>query len=205
MINQLVGTALQLLLFTSIPFIVYFVQNRSVKGFFDYIGLKKSTRRANLLALLVVIIIIAPIAILVFTSPEFKDILLASQSVTGQLWRMGPNLQTVFAILLLAYIKTALTEEIFFRGFLAKRLIAATNFQTGNVLQALIFGILHSLLFLRITDNILFLLVIFLFPTIGAYLKTYLNEKMANGSIIPGWIAHGTGNFLAYSLVVFSF
>ena len=39
--------------------------------------------------------------------------------------------------------QTGLSEEILFRGFLAKRLISRFGFATGNLLQGLVFGILH--------------------------------------------------------------
>ena len=30
-----------------------------------------------------------------------------------------------------------------------------------------------------------------------------INEKIANGSIIPGWISHGLANIIAYSVIGF--
>ncbi len=108
-----------------------------------------------------------------------------------------------FSFIIAATLKTSLSEEIFFRGFLAKRLISVTNFQIGNIVQAVVFGIIHTLLFMSITENIIFLIIIFVFPTVGAYLKTYINEKLGNGSIIPGWIAHGTANLISYSVILF--
>ena len=169
----------------------------------NYIGLKKSTRKANLFALLVMVLLVAPLLILVFTNEEFKAIMTNPESVTGKIKQMGVGVEAIIIILIAAILKTSLSEEIFFRGFLAKRLIAVTNFQIGNILQAVVFGILHILLFMTITENVLFLIVIFVFPTIGAYFKTYINEKFGNGSIIPGWIAHGTANLVSYSVILF--
>ncbi|MEQ9149605.1 MAG: CPBP family intramembrane glutamic endopeptidase, partial [Cytophagales bacterium] len=89
-------------------------------------------------------------------------------------------------------------EEILFRGFIAKRFISMLGFRKGNLLQAVLFGVIHSLLFLSITQNILFLLLIFIFPFTVAMVITWLNEKQANGSILPGWLAHASGNLLSY-------
>ena len=116
----------------------------------------------------------------------------------GKFSTLGFGVSSILLLIIDAGIKTSLAEEIFFRGFITKRLIAVTSFQTGNILQAIIFGAVHTLLFTMITSNPLILFVIFLFPAIGAYFKGYLNEKVANGSIIPGWIAHGLGNIIAY-------
>jgi len=204
MTNAFISAILQVLILSLIPFLVFLIKTKSAKGFFNYIGLKKSNRKANLLSLLVMLVLVAPLLVLMFTSDEFKAIMIDPGSVSGEIKTMGVGVEAVVIILISAIIKTALSEEIFFRGFVAKRLIAITNFQTGNILQALIFGIIHALLFLTITENVLFLAVIFFFPAVGAYFKTYINEKMANGSIIPGWIAHGTANLVSYSVVLFA-
>ncbi|MEO1098460.1 MAG: hypothetical protein AAFX57_11990 [Bacteroidota bacterium] len=71
------------------------------------------------------------------------------------------------------------------------------------MIQAIIFGAIHTLLFLNLTDNLLFLVSSFVMPAIGAYIKVYLNEKMAGGSIVPGWIAHASSNLIAYSIIAF--
>lgn len=52
MIDEAIGTILQILVFTSIPFLVFIIRKRSTKGFLKYIGLKKSTKKANFLAIL---------------------------------------------------------------------------------------------------------------------------------------------------------
>lgn len=203
MVNEFISAILQILFLTSIPFIVYVIKKKTTKNFLNHIGLKKSTKRANLSALLVMILLVAPLLILVFTNEEFKAIMTSPESVTGKIKQMEIGVEAIITILIAAILKTSLSEEIFFRGFLAKLLIAVTNFQIGNVLQAIIFGMIHTLLFMTITENILFLIVIFVFPSIGAYYKTYINEKLGNGSIIPSWIAHGTANLVSYSVIVF--
>lgn len=45
MINEIIGTVLQVIVFTLIPFLVYIIRNKSVKGFLGYIGLKNLLRR----------------------------------------------------------------------------------------------------------------------------------------------------------------
>ena len=154
MINVLISAILQVLLFAAIPFLVYLIKNKSPKGFLNYIGLKRSTKKANLLGLLVTIILVLPLLILILTNEEFKRIMTNPESVTGKIKQMGIGVEAVVTILIAALVKTSLSEEIFFRGFLAKRLIAVTNFKTGNLIQAFIFGIIHTLLFLSITKNI---------------------------------------------------
>lgn len=50
-------------------------------------------------------------------------------------------------ILLYAVVQTSLTEEIFFRGLLGKTLIRAWGFRVGNAVQAVLFGLVHGLMF----------------------------------------------------------
>jgi uncharacterized membrane protein (DUF485 family) len=63
---------------------------------------------------------------------------------------------------------------------------------------------LHTALFITITSNILWLISIFIIPFVVAYLIGYINEKKAEGSILPGWLAHGLGNFITYWVIYFS-
>ncbi len=203
MVNTFISAFGQVIVFSLIPFIVYLISKKKAKGFFSYIGLKRSNAKANGLALLLMIAIATPILLIASADPDFRSALLAPSSVSGRFRAMGFGLESSIALLLIAVIKTGLSEEIFFRGFVAKRLIAVTSFRTGNMIQAIIFGAIHTLLFLNLTDNLLFLVSSFVMPAIGAYIKVYLNEKMAGGSIVPGWIAHASSNLVAYSIIAF--
>ena len=203
MINEIFGSILQILIFTLIPFLVYVIRNRKVKGFFNYLGLKKSTKKANSLAIFACLIFATPLLILTLTSPGFKEIMFDPNSITGKFRSMEFGVNSLSILFIIAIFKTSFAEEILFRGFIAKRLISVLGFRKGNVLQSVIFGIIHVAIFSFITTNIIFLMVIFVAPSIGAYVSAYLNEKMGNGSIIPGWISHGLANVLAYSLVGF--
>ena len=201
MTDTIFSAFLQLLAFTTIPFVVYVIGNKTMKGFFDYIGLKRSNSRANLYGLLIALLVGGPFLLLAILSPEFHEILNDGRSVSGSVKSIDNPLTKVISIGFTAIIKTALAEEILFRGFLAKRLITVAGFRTGNAVQAVIFGSIHAFLFMTITENYFFIALIFVVPTIGAYLKAYVNEKIADGSIIPGWIAHASGNVLSYSMV----
>jgi hypothetical protein len=89
LLNESFGAFLQILTFAMIPFLVYLIQHKSTKGFFNYLGLKKSTRKANILALLVCLIFMGPILILTMTSLEFKDIMFDPKSITGKFRNYG--------------------------------------------------------------------------------------------------------------------
>lgn len=171
MTETAIAAVKQVLFALLIPFVFYIIRKKSVKGFWEDLGFKKSTKKANLSAFLVMVVLLLPMIVLTLVNEEFKELMLDPKSVSGAIRKMGFGMEAIVVILLSALIKTALAEEILFRGFLAKRLIAVTNFQIGNTIHALIFGAIHALIFLLLTNNILFITVIFLFPTIGAYLK----------------------------------
>ena len=203
MISEITSTIIQILVLTFIPFLIYIIKNRSIRGFLGYIGLIKSTKRANYLAILLSLLLALPLLALSFFSPEYKEVIIDPETVAGKIRLMGFGAETIATIIIIAVFKTAFSEEIFFRGFIAKRLINVTNFQVGNILQAIIFGLLHAVIFVSITENFLLLALIFTFPAIFAYFIIYLNEIEAGGSIIPGWIAHGLANVISYSVVAF--
>ena len=203
MTNEIIGTILQVFVFTLIPFLVYLIRNRSAKGFLEYIGLKRSTRQANFFAVLACLLFALPLLVLTLLNEDFREIMFDPGSITGKFRQMGPGISSIVILLFIALFKTSLAEEIFFRGFVAKRLISLLGYAKGNLLQAALFGGIHTALFAMITSNSLFLLLIFLVPAIASYVSVYLNEKLADGSIIPGWISHGLANVLAYSIVGF--
>ncbi|HET8838317.1 MAG TPA: CPBP family intramembrane glutamic endopeptidase [Flavobacteriaceae bacterium] len=203
MINQIIGTILQILIFILVPFVVYLIRKKNLKGFLTYIGLKKSNRKANFLAVLTSLVFLTPMLILTVVSEPFREIMFDPNSTTGNLRTMNFNASAIITFLIIAIFRTFFAEEILFRGFIAKRLISVMGFQKGNSLQALIFGIVHVALFTGIATNLVFLGVIFVFPTITAYIFGYLNEKKANGSIVPGWIAHALANTITYIFVGF--
>ena len=203
MINETIVAILQILVFTLIPFLVFLIKNKSTNGFLDYIGLKKSTRKANYLAVFACLLFATPLLILTLTNADFKEIMVEPSSITGKFRQMGLGIESFSILIIIAIFKTSFAEEILFRGFIAKRLISNIGYQKGNLLQAAIFGVIHTALFALITSNVIFLIVIFIVPSIGAYVSAYLNEKIGNGSIIPGWISHGLANILAYGIVGF--
>lgn len=203
MVNEVLGAVLQILVFAAIPFLVYVIRYRKVKGFLKYVGLKPSTKRANYLAVFASLLFAVPVLILILISDDIKTIMFDPESVTGKIREMGFGISSVFTLLMIALLKTSFAEELLFRGFLAKRLIAVLGYSKGNVIQAVLFGIIHTILFAMITSNAVFLMLIFMIPSLGAYVSVYLNEKVADGSIIPGWISHGLANVLAYVIVGF--
>ena len=72
-------------------------------------------------------------------------------------------------------------------------------------MQAVLFGLMHNALFLLagLDVGLWYHTLMFLFTVAGALLLGWLNEKIYNGSIIPGILFHGAGNFISSMLVAF--
>jgi membrane protease YdiL (CAAX protease family) len=204
LINNIISTVLQIIIFALIPFFFFlFRKDRSV-SFFKYIGLYKPTGKSVLYVLIATLLFLIAGIGLIFIDDSIRQIALSPNSVTGKLRLMGLNTTTILTLLIIAMFKTSFTEEILFRGFIAKQLIHKFGFKIGNIIQAVIFGLIHLLLFWLLTKTtIIPLTFIFLFSSSAGWTMGYIKEKYANGSIIPGWVAHGLGNALSYYIIAF--
>jgi len=202
--NHVISAILQVLAFTLIPFIFYLFRKDKTISFFKYIGLYKPSGKSIVYVLLIVILFLVAGVGLAVIDDGIRAMLLSPNSVTGQLRLMGLSATTILVLLIIALIKTSLAEEILFRGFIARQLIARLGFKTGNVLQATLFGLIHLILFWALTKSSLIpLLFIFVFSTMAGLTIGYIKVKHANGSIVPGWVAHGVGNMLSYYIIAF--
>lgn len=107
------------------------------------------------------------------------------------------------AILAYAILGTALPEEIFFRGFLLKRLQGKLGFLGANLLQSLLFGLIHAFMFIQLTGY-LKAMAIMAFISLIAYVFGAINEKKASGSILPSVFIHALANTVVGLLFAFS-
>lgn len=203
-INETISAVLQVLIFTLIPFIFFLLRKDRSVTFRQYIGFYWPPSRAIVYSIMTSLIFLVAAIGVIYTDDGVRQMVMTPPSVTGRLRMMGFSTTTVITLLLIALMKTSLSEEIFFRGFLAKRLIKWLGYGKGNMLQALIFGVIHLLLFLGLAKPSIFaLLFIFVFSTFAGWSIGFIKEKYGNGSIIPGWIAHGLGNTISYFIIAF--
>ncbi len=203
-LGEIISTILQVGVCLFIPLIVYWFQKRSLKGFIYSLGIHASSKKGILLGLGFTVLLLLPILILYNISIELQQIMVDANTVTGKIKGLGLSANTLFILILAAVFQTAFAEEILFRGFIAKRLIAWLGFRVGNFIQAVLFGALHLILFLSILDSTPFLFIIVLVITsIWAYIIVIVNERYSGGSILPGWISHAASNIIAYSYIAF--
>ena len=197
LLSSVISSVVQLGLFLVIPFAWWaFTARRSV-GFASWIGLRWPTwdgRRARLgVAILAWVVIgAASTALLQSLSGDVPAARFAGRGLGG-----------LVPVLLFAIVQTSLAEELFFRGFLGKRVIARWGFAPGNAAQAIAFGILHVAMFASFADPIR-LLAIGILTGASGWIVGWLNEEGAGGSILPGWVLHASANLLVGTAAAFN-
>lgn len=101
----------------------------------------------------------------------------------------GGGIGVLPSLLIYAIITTSLPEEIFFRGFLLKRLSSRLGFGAANIIQSILFGLLHGFLVFTEAGVVKSVHSVILIAIIG-WLLGYINEEKARGSILPSWGIH---------------
>jgi membrane protease YdiL (CAAX protease family) len=196
-ISKLISSVIQIILFTIIPFIWWLITARKECSFLKWIGLKKAEVSKNKTMLWIVCIsaafLILSVVILIF--------LKGVETATSDFSSLG--MSAIPAILIYAIFNTALPEEILFRGFLLKRISNRFGFNAGNAIQALLFGLMHGIMFISSVGVLLAIIVILFTGAIGWFMG-YTNEKKADGSILPSWCIHAIANIFSGICSAFS-
>jgi len=184
-----------------IPIIWWRVTARSDVLILPWAGLKKpevSSRRSFwlLVAFAALLVILTPMAMFSFMPglylPNMDSSQIASWIILSSLIRIPTGLAIAFA------------EELFFRGFMGKRLINKIGFAAGNAIQAVAFG-LFSFVYVVFTSglSVIALAVVgSLFRGAFGWLAGYITEKQAGGSIIPSWILNGFFNAFSFAIII---
>ena len=196
--SKLMSGIMELLIVSVIPFITWLIWSRKKVGFFGWIGLKKvQTQQKGRLVQTIFgfTLLFTLFSIVVFSWFD------SSQTATADF--SGKGIGALPAILAYAILGTALPEEIFFRGFLLKRMQGKLGFLGANLVQSLLFGLIHALMFIQIIGY-LKAFVILVFISLIAYICGAINEKKASGSILPSVFIHALANTVVGLLFAFS-
>ncbi len=190
-ISELLSSIIQIILFSLIPCIWWIATARKEQSFLKWIGLRKSESKSSLqLYIWIILTIIGFWLVGIVGLDSLKDVSTATSIYTGK------GLYVLPAIVVYAVFHTSLSEEILFRGFLLKRLSNKFGFAIGNAIQALLFGLLHGALFIAEAGEGR-ALVLIVFTGLIAWAMGYINEKEADGSIIPSWMIHAVTNIIS--------
>lgn len=178
----------QVLMFSLIPYIWWFISASKKESLSSWLGIKKPVFENTKKGILSIVVVFAALLCL-----GELAILVRGPMETADSQFKGMGAWAVPSVLAYAFIQTAMSEEILFRGFLFKRLKSKFGFTVGNAIQAVIFGLIHLLMVWGDTSFLSGLMIV-VYPTVVAVTLAYVNEKLANGSILPGWILHGLLN-----------
>ena len=207
-ISSITTTIINLIVFSILPIIWWFFRHRKEEGFFRWIGFFKPQLNSKLWVLFLFAIIYYFFYNFDFT--QFVDsktlaYIENSSSVSANSFA-GIGAVAILPALIENFIANGVAEEILYRGFLCKRLCKKAGVVKGIILQAVLFGLMHNILYVLagLDVGLWYHTLTFIFTGIGALLLGWLNEKIYNGSIIPSILLHGAGNFIASMLVAFA-
>ena len=166
-------------------------------SFLSYIGVKKidKTKKKDTF-------IFSTITLLFFLVLTVYILYITKGIETATSKFSGLGFKGLLSALVYASLNTALPEEILFRGFLLKR-FSRFGFVFGNIIQSVLFGIMHGVLLFSELGLLKAILVI-LFTGGVAFAMGYINEKKANGSIIPSFVIHIIANLVSSVISLFS-
>ncbi|MDR2183299.1 MAG: hypothetical protein LBE55_03920 [Clostridiales bacterium] len=189
-------TVIAALLFIAIPPIWWKITTKENTWFLPWVGLKavekKSTRDFWLsIGLAAFFILISfPVIDLIFPDLFQMDFsYAASLGMVILIVALGsPRIVILF-----------LLGEIFFRGFLGKRLIGKLGFAKGNTIQALIYGLFLGTGW-ESGGEFMMVANIAMFAGFG-WIAGYITEKQAGGSIIPVCVLNPVAIIASVSLV----
>lgn len=195
LVGKFLNLVVQIMLFSSIPFLWYIISKKKFKGIFNYLGLKKSNKQNYIQSFKITsvayIFTLSVMIILHFMQGGM------SLNPLGSAYERG---SIVFIISLILFgIQAGISEEVLFRGFLGKRLIDKFGFLRGNILQTIIFMTPHIFTFGK-SPSIEIILGVINSAIIG-FVFGYIMNKKSDGSILPIIVCHGAVNITSAIII----
>ncbi len=193
LINEFFSVIVNMILFSVIPIIWYIVKEKTLRGFIHSLGIYKPQE----IKILTIFFTIASVYLITLLANI--TVILLGYSARSSVDLQNSTIFTLFLSLLFYGMKTGIAEEIFFRGFIAKKLIGVLGFSKGNLIQAVIFALPHFVI--GGTASAIDIIVRIINAFLLGYMFGYVMHKKCNGSIIPVMVAHILINMIS-SLVL---
>ncbi|KMY32652.1 CAAX protease [Lysinibacillus xylanilyticus] len=198
-LESVINAVFQVILFSVIPIIWWFFSARKEQSLLTWLGLQKPVieNKGNyfLWCLFIIILLFVPLTTISYFYLDSST--LATNRFTGL------GFSALIPALFHSIVQTGLSEELLFRGFLMKRFMHKFGFQMGNIMQSLLFGILHGLLMFSFIPFGVVVLVVIATAFVG-YLMGWINERRSNGSILTSWAIHSIVNLIAAFMAMFN-
>ncbi|WP_158702684.1 CPBP family intramembrane glutamic endopeptidase [Paenibacillus faecalis] len=190
---EIISMISNILLFSSVPFIWYIIRNKSFKGFFQSIGIFKP-KKFNSLEVIIMIV-----TVYIITLAANIIVIESGNSLRSSEGLEYTGISIVLSIIIYG-LKTGIAEEIFFRGFIAKKLFSILGYKKGNLIQAAIFALPHFVI--NGSASYIDIIVRIINAFLLGYTFGYILEKKSNGSILPVMIAHILINITSSSILM---
>lgn len=194
-LDSITGSALQLGVVSLLCLIAWAVMGRRRARLREWLGLKGAPAGLTLIATAAGV----GGALLLLQTPGLAELASGPGTVIHAVTGGGPPDPAVFvALALAALIKTALAEELLFRGLIARRLYGLMGFWPGNLAQAVLFAAIHMPILLLPQGRGLMGGAMIGFAFVMALVAGWLNERRGQGSILPGYGLHAGANLTTY-------
>ena len=178
LLSMLSEVIFQVIIFSLLPFLWWFFTARRKESFFSWIGLKAVKGSwPKVIGGILFFFLLCLVSQLWWIPHLLPAGATVQSSYAGMGWSAFPS------AFLFGIIQTGLSEEILFRGFLAKRLISRFGFATGNLPQGLVFGLLHGAMFFLVTT----LLKALIITLITGFSDGWQKKQQAALSFPDGW------------------
>ncbi|NLT30481.1 MAG: CPBP family intramembrane metalloprotease [Propionibacterium sp.] len=195
-VSQIISALILTVLLLTVPFVWWLCTARKRKGFFGWLGWTRvRTDEPARLLLATAVVLVVYIALSVLLIP-------ALSGRTGDVAFSGLGWAALAPMLLKTIYQTAFLEECFFRGFLLKRVGARFGITTGNIVQGLVFGLMHGVPYVLQGHTLLLGVVLTVFTGSLGYCMGWLNERLAGGSLWPSYLVHVVANLFGTVLVL---
>lgn len=204
----------QLFVVLILGLIIFFVLKilKKRKKFSEFIGFRNSKHQLDkryFLILLGLILFSVITTYLQFSFSEtFRGFLTSDTSPYGKILKgSGLSFISLLAGFIYCFISAGGSEEVLFRGLIAKNLFSWLGNFYGNISQAFIFWLMHLVIFRFVTGEWFSWVQAFGFVVsfgLGLVLG-YVNFRKNGQSIWPSWLAHGIVNFSTFLTLFFLF
>jgi CAAX amino terminal protease family. len=203
LIDSIIGVGQNIIVFLFIPFIWWVIKYRKTENFFKFVGLNRPRLKSAIwsIALFAVIyVVIFEVDILQFFVDDISFQAMADNSESMQDSHLkGMGFLALLPAFFTNFIANGFCEEVLFRGFILQRLKRITGVGGAIILQGVLFGVMHNLLYLfaGIPVTPLFHIGMLIATSIPGILCGILNEKVFDeNSIVPSILLHGFNNYI---------
>jgi membrane protease YdiL (CAAX protease family) len=207
---QLIQALIQVLIVLGLSFIIYGIhwifslKKSGESSFFKYLGFQSAHAQFDKFFWFIwtcFIVFAVSSAFLEYNySLQFRQMLTDQSSPYAKILNNGFTFHSATIALIYCFVMAGASEEILFRGLIARRLFSAFSFMKANFLQALIFWAMHLFIVRLVTGYWISSIQLVAFVTsfgMGLVLG-YANFRNGGKSIYPSWVLHGSANFFTF-------